>query len=71
MSLNTLNRKINLTNYLSNYTFIEDYNLFENILQRKTELEYLEVNNQKIPKFINEFWTSKQRQANSIHEISY
>lgn len=71
MLLNTLNRKINLTNYLSNFTFIEDYNLFENVLQSKTKLEYIEINNQKIPKFINEFWTSKQRQANSIHEISY
>lgn len=71
MLLNTLNRKINLTNYLSNFTFIEDYNLFENVLQSKTQLEYIEINNQKIPKFINEFWTSKQRQANSIHEISY
>lgn len=24
-----------------------------------------------IPTYINEFWTSKQRQANSLHEISY
>ncbi|HPI21054.1 MAG TPA: DNA methyltransferase, partial [Candidatus Kapabacteria bacterium] len=24
-----------------------------------------------IPKYINEFWTSKQRQANSLHEVSY
>ena len=24
-----------------------------------------------IPKFTNEFWTSRQRQASSIHEISY
>jgi len=24
-----------------------------------------------IPRFVNEFWTSKQRQASSIHEISY
>jgi len=26
---------------------------------------------EKIPKFINEFWTSKQRQAHSLHEVSY
>ncbi|HUH79193.1 MAG TPA: hypothetical protein VLY83_04780 [Methanoregula sp.] len=24
-----------------------------------------------IPRFINEFWTSRQRQASSIHEVSY
>ncbi|MBF0412795.1 MAG: site-specific DNA-methyltransferase [Desulfamplus sp.] len=39
---------------------------------QKTSIEYLTIeNNSKIPKFINEFWTSKQRQANAIHEISY
>ncbi len=26
---------------------------------------------EKYPKFINEYWTSRQRQANSLHEISY
>jgi hypothetical protein len=25
----------------------------------------------QIPTFINEFWTAKQRQANSLHEVSY
>ena len=29
------------------------------------------MDNHKIPKYINEFWTAKQRQANSLHEISY
>jgi len=33
--------------------------------------EYFEINNKIIPKYISEFWTSKQRQASSIHEISY
>jgi len=40
-------------------------------LKRKTELEYFEVNGNRIPRFINEFWTSKQRQNNPIHEVSY
>ncbi|MCX5873481.1 MAG: DNA methyltransferase [Deltaproteobacteria bacterium] len=31
----------------------------------------LEVNSARIPVYKSEFWTSKQRQANSIHEISY
>src|SRR5206468_11895528 len=26
---------------------------------------------QEVPTFVNEFWTAMQRQANSLHEISY
>ncbi|MDY6852995.1 MAG: DNA methyltransferase, partial [Thermodesulfobacteriota bacterium] len=34
-------------------------------------MEYARINGQAVPRYINEFWTSKQRQACSIHEISY
>ena len=37
----------------------------------KTRIEPLKIDGQEIPRFINEFWTSRQRQASSIHEISY
>ena len=37
----------------------------------KTIVEEIEINNIILKKYINEFWTAKQRQANSIHEISY
>ncbi len=33
--------------------------------------DVLEINGYKLKKMIGEFWTSKQRQGNSIHEISY
>ena len=36
-----------------------------------TKQEDLKVGINKFPVFINEFWTSRQRQANSIHEVSY
>lgn len=39
--------------------------------KRKTDLEYFEVEGFRIPRFVNEFWTSKQRQNNPIHEVSY
>ena len=39
--------------------------------ENKTRVEYLTVNNKSIPKYINEFWTPKQRQSCSLHEISY
>lgn len=57
--------------YLKSFVFddaiIPDF--FEN--GSKTKQEYIILDNRKIPKYINEFWTAKQRQANSLHEISY
>lgn len=35
------------------------------------EVELLHSGGVEVPKFTGEFWTSKQRQASSIHEISY
>lgn len=36
-----------------------------------TAVETINLHGHKIPQYINEFWTAKQRQASSIHEISY
>ena len=36
-----------------------------------TKVEPTIINNQSYNKYINEYWTAKQRQASSIHEISY
>src|SRR5438552_4750385 len=37
-----------------------------------TRLDCIDTSDgQRIPLFTNEFWTSKQRAANSLHEISY
>lgn len=36
-----------------------------------TQIEYLQIGERRFPKYINEFWTAKQRQAASIQEISY
>jgi DNA modification methylase len=55
---------IHLTEFAPN-----DSNNFS--LKRKTVLEDFEVDGMHIPKFVNEFWTSKQRQNNPIHEVSY
>ncbi len=38
---------------------------------KPTIIKEIILNWKKIPEFINEFWTSKQRQWNSLHEISY
>ncbi len=37
----------------------------------KTSFDNLTLESKNYTKFVNEFWTAKQRQANSIHEISY
>lgn len=57
--------------YLEKYVFEENGpTLFQDIT-KKTKITYLNYNNHPIKIFTNEFWTSKQRQSNSLHEISY
>lgn len=66
-------------NYKSEYfrTFLKRFNLseqpclFANDDRGNTSVEVYRVNDCEIPLYKNEFWTSKQRQASSIHEISY
>jgi len=56
------------------HTYLSEFNLNDsNVLskRKKTIVEYFEAEGIRIPKFINEFWTSKQRQGNPIHEVSY
>jgi DNA modification methylase len=57
-----------LHTYLSDF-ILEDSNVLSK--RKKTIVEYFKVKGIPIPKFINEFWTSKQRQSNPIHEVSY
>ncbi len=38
---------------------------------RPTQVETINIGSLKVPRFTNEFWTAQQRQASSIHEISY
>jgi DNA modification methylase len=61
-----------VSDYLMNFEYHDgkDSLLFASS-EKKTITEYFEIEEQKIPKYVNEFWTSKQRKANSIHEISY
>jgi len=50
--------------------FIEKLNSFDKY-KSQTTVETVTIFGKKIIKYTNEFWTSKQRQAHSIHEISY
>jgi hypothetical protein len=40
-------------------------------LSGETTVDTFDFGGESFPVFINEFWTAKQRQASSIHEISY
>lgn len=68
--IKTKKEQFNISNYLSSFIYTEKGSLFAG--NQKTKIEYFETENKyHIPKFINEFWTSRQRQARSIHEITY
>ncbi len=59
----------NLIEFLTNYKYIDTEDLFAEI--KNTRIEIFRIDNKKYTKYINSFWTSKQRQSNNIHEISY
>jgi len=58
--------------------FLRDFSLNENLdlfasgqSSSATAIDSIAFNGAKVTRYINEFWTSKQRQASSIQEISY
>ena len=55
-----------LKKYFSEFT-LENSDVQNN----KTVIGCFETGGIQVPRYINEFWTSKQRQSNSLHEISY
>ena len=59
--------------YLKSFTYSEADNssLFPVDDCAETIIETAEINGIVVPWFINEYWTARQRQAASIHEISY
>ncbi|MCX6985623.1 MAG: DNA methyltransferase [Lentisphaerae bacterium] len=62
-----------VTAYLQAFTYEEEsgnYSLFS-ADDNATKIETILIDGNHVAKYVNEFWTSKQRQASSIHEISY
>ncbi len=52
--------------------FIKQIESFDdNAARVKTVAETIETGGLKTKRFVNEFWTAKQRQGHSLHEISY
>jgi len=55
-------------------SYVERFSLFPADLfnlEKKSIVKEDTINNTIFKRFVNEFWTSKQRQSHSIHEISY
>lgn len=51
-------------------THIKAFSL-DSLAQQETQEEEIRLAGQSVSKYTNEFWTSGQRKANSIHELSY
>ncbi|RPI00867.1 MAG: site-specific DNA-methyltransferase [Ignavibacteriae bacterium] len=45
--------------------------LLDEVRYRLTTVEEIDIAGKSIPRYVGEFWTSQQRQALSLHEISY
>lgn len=54
---------------VENFQLQKPLDLFKD--EVKTVCSTFEINEIKVKKYTNEFWTAKQRQANSLHEVSY
>ncbi len=48
-------------------SWVENFNAFGT----STQTYRIHVGKQPVPVYVNEFWTSKQRAAHSLHEVSY
>ncbi len=60
----------NVRTYLENFSLQTQRGFFEEDFTQ-TNVKPLEVKGKFISRFINEYWTAKQRQGNSLHEVSY
>lgn len=61
-------------NYDDVIQYIKKFNLKDRDITADisgTKLENVLIDGKRYTRFINEFWTSKQRQGSSIHEVSY
>ncbi len=63
-------RPDNSTGSLSFEEFLGDIEAFDEFHKETAILEFPDPDFD-IPVYVNEFWTSKQRAANSLHEVSY
>jgi tRNA G10 N-methylase Trm11 len=71
--------KFDIGSYLKDFSFQEKRAPFAtqsmlfsyNAIANRTQVEIVPINGHKVTRFVNEFWTPKQRQAASLHEVAY
>lgn len=61
----------NLRDYLEKYVHTTGQGSLFDRHENKTHVVYFSAEGRDYPTYINEYWTAKQRQANSLHEIAY
>ena len=68
-----ITNRLKLVDFLKNFHFNEKpRDLFSvNLVSNSIAFDSFVLSNQKYPKYVGEFWTSKQRQSSSLHEIAY
>lgn len=62
----------NIDNYLRDFAYTEDENM--NLFaepEKRTLVEPAHIGDLTVLRYINEFWTARQRQASSLQEVSY
>jgi DNA modification methylase len=64
---------VTFINYIENFVYQDTQKTisFKKEKNKTTKNKFISLFDKKYNKYINEFWTSKQRQSNSLHEISY
>lgn len=72
-SQDTVAGNFDIKKYLTQFRFVEDAKFTSRNTNDSpsTIIEDIVIQNHTIKRFVNEFWTAKQRQASSIHEVSY
>ncbi|MBI2251861.1 MAG: DNA adenine methylase [Armatimonadetes bacterium] len=70
MAITLKKKQSYIQKYLESFVYNPEYSLFEE-LGGKTIVGNIEIEGEGYPLFINEYWTSKQRQVNTLHEIAY
>ncbi len=61
-------------NYIKNFSLCDNVQGVLDFFPKSgnnTVVDYIGVVDKKIPRYTNEFWTAKQKQGSSLHEIAY
>jgi len=64
------NKRVGISEALTQFKRKQQGTLFP-VDSPRTIVETVSINGSLVTRYVNEFWTSRQRQASSLHEVSY